>query len=245
MLLHDIGNSAVKSAQVKKHKINKIESLPINDQKSIKIVEKIILNAPGTQKILICNSNQDLNSNALNNLHPDIQIVHSAKSFKQLKNGYINYKQLGADRWLNMIYAWDMLNTACCVIDCGTCITYDQIDTTGQHLGGFILPGQNLTQKSLQDLLNIKPVLTNNTELGKDTDSAVANGSALSFSNPIQGLIRYFKTSTNSKYHSNILITGGGAKSVARHIKDDIIFIDNMVLNGLLLMCKSYAGAGL
>lgn len=243
MLLLDIGNSVIKSAQLENQKIKTIKRFAVDKKNSIEAIEKIIHQFPATHKILASVSNKKLELEAFYKLNQNIQIITSTKSLGQLKNGYTQASQLGSDRWLNMITAWDKINSACCVIDCGTCITYDQIDETGQHLGGFILPGKNLTQNAMQNLLGTGFNLKANKELGKDTNSAVTSGFELSFISLIKGLIKHFTLSTDNKYHSNILVTGGDADLLYPQFKGEVIFVDNMVINGLLLIANSLNNA--
>lgn len=59
-----------------------------------------------------------------------------------LHNGYQQPAQLGVDRWLALLAAWQRTQNACLVIDAGTALTLDLISSEGQHLGGYILPGR-------------------------------------------------------------------------------------------------------
>ena len=58
--------------------------------------------------------------------------------------GYKDPLQLGVDRWLAIVAAYQQFPEALLVIDAGTAITMDLVDAQGQHLGGYILPGLQL-----------------------------------------------------------------------------------------------------
>ncbi len=78
-----------------------------------------------------------------------------ASANKDLINSYDKPKALGVDRWLAMVagferqMATDDANQAFGVFDAGTAITLDLVDAKGRHLGGHIVPGIRLMQKSL------------------------------------------------------------------------------------------------
>lgn len=68
---------------------------------------------------------------------------------RKLVNSYDKPLTLGVDRWLAMIAVFEQEDKAFMVFDMGTAITLDVVDAKGQHLGGHIIPGQQLMQNSL------------------------------------------------------------------------------------------------
>jgi type III pantothenate kinase len=66
-----------------------------------------------------------------------------------VRNGYSNAGQLGSDRWAALIAAWHLVHAKCMVVNCGTAITIDTLSEQGKFLGGLILPGVDLMQRSL------------------------------------------------------------------------------------------------
>lgn len=75
--------------------------------------------------------------------------VSPAASCCGVSNGYQDYRQLGLDRWLAIVAAYNLSGHACLVIDLGTAITVDLVSATGQHLGGYICPGLALMRAQL------------------------------------------------------------------------------------------------
>lgn len=67
-----------------------------------------------------------------------------------LKNAYREYQRMGADRWHAMYGAWQECREGFAVVDAGSAVTIDYVDRSGQHLGGFILPGLQMMIRSLQ-----------------------------------------------------------------------------------------------
>ncbi len=66
-----------------------------------------------------------------------------------VRNGYRQPFRLGVDRWLAMLAAYQRGAGPCLVANCGTALTLDLIDDSGQHLGGYIGPGLGLMRESL------------------------------------------------------------------------------------------------
>lgn len=63
--------------------------------------------------------------------------------------GYREPAQLGVDRWLAVVAAWNEFHQPCMVVDAGSAITLDIVDAGGVHRGGYIAPGLALMQRSL------------------------------------------------------------------------------------------------
>ena len=66
-----------------------------------------------------------------------------------VRNLYQPPVQLGSDRWAALIAAWQQEHTSCLVVNCGTATTLDALSAQGEYLGGLILPGVSMMQKSL------------------------------------------------------------------------------------------------
>ena len=50
-------------------------------------------------------------------------------------------QELGADRLVNAIAAYERVGGACIAVDFGTAINYDVVSAEGEYLGGVISPG--------------------------------------------------------------------------------------------------------
>jgi len=73
----------------------------------------------------------------------------SQSAWGDLVNGYDQPQQMGVDRWLAMVAARATIKQAVCVVDCGSAITLDYIDSSGRHQGSYIIPGQRLMAQAL------------------------------------------------------------------------------------------------
>lgn len=91
----------------------------------------------------------------------DIKFVVAQQQQCGVLNTYQRPAQLGSDRWAALIAAWQQQRSACLVINCGTATTVDTLvvdnnfsgDSNssggGIFLGGLILPGVEMMQRSL------------------------------------------------------------------------------------------------
>src|SRR3954471_9783003 len=64
---------------------------------------------------------------------------------------YDNPREIGADRLVNAVAAYDRIKDACIVVDFGTAITYDPVSANGEYLGGIIAPGIEISMEALTE----------------------------------------------------------------------------------------------
>lgn len=108
------------------------------------------------------------------------QMARSTSSCGEVINAYVNPERLGVDRWLALIAAYQKSGGAVLVIDVGTALKVDAVDDAGKHIGGYIIPGAALMEKSLLDgtdrvrYESAQPM--QDVSLGADTRDCVQNG---------------------------------------------------------------------
>lgn len=84
---------------------------------------------------------------------------------------------LGTDRYLAMLGARSLSQDPFCVVGCGTAITLDAVDGSGNHLGGLILPGIRLAENALlQNTQKLIPMRWTPNPLGTDTAGCIGAG---------------------------------------------------------------------
>ncbi|MBY0475915.1 MAG: type III pantothenate kinase [Nitrosomonas sp.] len=157
-------------------------------------------------------------------------------------NGYINPSQLGSDRWAALIAAWRIEKQPCLVINAGTAVTIDVLSESGKFLGGIILPGFNLMTKSL-----LSGTQLTNIELGSYEDFPVSTENALQ-----SGLIHCILGAVDRMYNLllstvnlasvNCIISGGSASLLIPFFKLPIKVINNLVLEGLIIVANDTLG---
>lgn len=99
-----------------------------------------------------------------------------------LRNSYSQPALMGVDRWLAMLAAWDRQRDRVCVVDAGSALTIDLVDGTGQHEGGYIIPGSFLMERALlldTDRVRFAEQVEYGLAPGTSTAEAVRHGIAL------------------------------------------------------------------
>lgn len=176
----------------------------------------------------------------------EVEYLIASKKFKNLRNAYIQPEMLGSDRWLGMVGAYVLQETndkqpALCIIDCGSAITIDTVDSSGKHLGGFITPGINMMEQSL--LQNASKLKSNLKEvsiidkvnkirrpktemvLADNTKTALVGGIYYSVISYIQSFLYDLDSMLDSKY--KVYFTGGDAQKIMSML--DFEGYDNLV----------------
>ena len=119
------------------------------------------------------------------------------------------------------------------VIDVGSCITYDFLNSKNEYLGGSISPGIDLRYQALHNYTDKLPLLRPKIlkeYLGNTTKSSIHIGVIQGVVNEIDGFITTYKL----KYKELIIIlTGGGAHYLVDSLKNDIFANSNFLLEGL------------
>ncbi|MCY4052038.1 MAG: type III pantothenate kinase [Gammaproteobacteria bacterium] len=160
-----------------------------------------------------------------------------------IRNGYLDPQQLGVDRWLAMIAARQFIpNRPLLVIDAGTAITIDYIDTIGLFEGGIIIPGLMTIMESLNQRAGLPTVDSNMTNKehrilnNRDTHSAIVNGALHAVVSSIEIAIAEYREKTGK--HLRTVITGGDASLINRVSKYSMIEFPNLVLIGLYIVTR-------
>jgi type III pantothenate kinase len=152
-----------------------------------------------------------------------------------LKNLYKSSATLGSDR-MAAAMGCDFLfpNKTCLSIDIGTCIKYNLQLSDGSYLGGAISPGLRLRYKSMNDYTDRLPLIQQSEEaidlIGQTTEKSLQSGVQLGAALEIDGYINAVKENYNNLI---VIVTGGDAPYLVKHLKNSIFAEPNLVLTGL------------
>lgn len=174
--------------------------------------------------------------------HWNSQIIwfQSNSSHFGVQNGYLNPKQLGSDRWAALIAAWKIQHEACLVINVGTAVTIDALSDSGQFLGGIILPGTHLMLNSLHAETQLNQMQAGvYADFPDNTSNAIQSGIIHCLIGAIERMHDLLSKKINHTVQSCV-ISGGGSTNLLPFIKYPINAIDNLVLEGLILIAKDY-----
>jgi type III pantothenate kinase len=151
-----------------------------------------------------------------------------------IRVAYDNPAQLGADRWLGMVGARAANYLPVCIVDCGSAITLDVVDSQGRHQGGLILPGLAAQQAGLGSIAPGLPnveLATKTPLLTRNTRDALASGHLHGTAMALQGLVR--RCMAESAERLTPLLTGGDATLLARYLDMEVRLRPDLVLEGL------------
>ncbi len=166
-----------------------------------------------------------------------VDFVDSAKCLAGVRNGYTDSEALGVDRWMAIVAAFHTYATAVCVIDCGTAITLDVVDASGQHQGGMIMPGLKLMQKALaQGAAAIEEEQGQYQRLAKNTADGVVSGCLGLVESGLAGIYRQLLEEYGAEL--KCVVTGGDGALIAERIGCDCEFNEALVLHGLMIAAQ-------
>lgn len=149
-------------------------------------------------------------------------------------NFYKNPEQLGVDRWCAMIGAWQSLKTACVVVMAGTATTIDSLDNQGNFLGGLILPGSDLMCYALSHgTADLKWSEGNYQTYPQCTHDAIFSGTTEAQVGAIERT--FHRLLPNEK---SCILSGGNAKQLAPHLAIPFTLVQNLPLEGLLVLSR-------
>lgn len=251
MLTVDIGNSRIKWVLFKGDRVVKYGSFAY-DKNSL-VEDLLQAGMPlGDQFVWLSNvAGAEIAaqvSQILAQQSPGYQFVSSQAQQCGVRNGYRQPQQLGVDRWLAILAAFHLperkAEQAVCVIDCGTALTLDMVDETGQHLGGFIAPGLVALQGGLNQTLaaiDLEPARAVSVKVPADnTADGVARGCAQLL---LGGVRQMLEDSLPIGSKPCIVLTGGDAQWLQDNLKlaPESVYEPLLVNKGLRLVAEEGA----
>lgn len=145
-----------------------------------------------------------------------------------------NPAQLGADLVAGAVGAIDGYTMPCVVIDMGTASTISVIDRNGTFLGGVIAAGVRLTLKALAEntaQLTSIPIEAPSSVIGANTVECMQSGLVYGTAAMIDGLLDKIEEELGET--PTVVATGGLSKDIIVHCKRNIIYSENLLLEGL------------
>jgi type III pantothenate kinase len=149
-----------------------------------------------------------------------------------------NPREVGADRLVNAIAAYERAKSTCVVVDFGTAITYDAVSAEGEYLGGIITPGAEISIDALSERAAKLPkveMAEPRTLIGKSTVEAIRSGIAYGFAGQVEGIVRRLRAELGEE--TKVIATGGLAHVLVPFIRETIDEVDDLLtLTGLRLI---------
>ena len=148
-----------------------------------------------------------------------------------------NPYEVGADRLVNAVAAYDRVRGACVVVDFGTGINFDAVSADGEYLGGAIAPGVEISLTALTERGARIPRIDldePDAAIGKSTRGAIQSGVIFGFAGLIDALARRIQRELGGE--SALIATGGLAQAMAPFCETIDEVDDLLTLSGLRLI---------
>jgi type III pantothenate kinase len=150
---------------------------------------------------------------------------------------YDNPREIGADRLVNAVAAYEKVKGACIVVDFGTAITYDPVSADGEYLGGIIAPGVEISMEALTNRAAKLPKIDIGPPrqlIGKTTVDAIRSGVVYGFAGQVDGIVNRLRAELGEE--TETIATGGLAKHIVPFTETIDEIDDLLTLNGLRLL---------
>jgi len=227
----DVGNTRVKIAVFEKDKL--VELFVFQKTKILSEIKEIL--KKHEISVGIMSNVASISDSKLKKLK-DLVHIQVISSFTEVpfKNLYETPKTLGVDRIALVAGAVSQFSGHnILVIDAGTCITFDFVNSEGEYLGGAISPGLKMRFNSLNYFTANLPLLEIDelTDfIGKNTKESINSGVINGAIQEIDGVINQY----NKKFLDlTVVLTGGDTNFLAKQLKSSIFANQNLLLQGL------------
>jgi type III pantothenate kinase len=150
---------------------------------------------------------------------------------------YDNPREVGADRIVNAVAAYEKHRRALVIVDFGTATTFDYVSPKGEYMGGCIAPGIMISSEALFTRASKLPRVEFSRPrlvITKDTISGMQAGIMYGYAGLVDGIVERMKAEAGTD--PLVIATGGLAKVIAGESKM-IDQVDEMLtLEGLRII---------
>jgi type III pantothenate kinase len=146
-------------------------------------------------------------------------------------------KDVGADRIVNGVAAYERTKSACIVVDFGTATTFDSITARGEYAGGAIAPGLKLAMDALFSRTAKLPkvdIARPEQVVGKSTVESIQSGCFYGYVGLVDGLVSRMKKEMEAPVR--VIATGGLATVIAGEAATIEDIDENLTLDGLRIL---------
>lgn len=150
---------------------------------------------------------------------------------------YENPREVGADRIVNAVAAFEQLQSGCIVVDFGTATTWDVVNAKGEYLGGVIAPGIQISAEALYAHAAKLPrveLARPGKIVARNTIASMQAGLVYGYAGMVDAVVERIRAESNVPLRC--LATGGLASLIATETRTIEATDDLLTLKGLHIL---------
>ncbi|HWC65696.1 MAG TPA: type III pantothenate kinase [Thermoanaerobaculia bacterium] len=150
---------------------------------------------------------------------------------------YDNPQEVGADRIVNAVAAFERYGGPCIVVDFGTATTFDVVNAAGEYAGGVICPGVMISAEALFSRaarLSRVEIRRPSSVVGKTTTASIQSGLYFGYLGLVDGLIERIAAEIGDS--PKVVATGGLAELLGRASTKIETVDPHLTLEGLRIL---------
>ncbi len=158
---------------------------------------------------------------------------------------YENPREVGADRIVNAVAAFETYHSGCIIVDFGTATTWDVVTPRGEYLGGAIAPGIQISAEALYSHAAKLPrveIHRPGKVIGRNTVSSMQSGLLYGYAGMVDALVTRIRAEVD--FPAKCLATGGLARLLASESSTIETTDELLTLKGLKILYDRNVGGG-